>query len=369
MPNSKDLDKKINKILSDRALKKLRENNMIMKGEDEVNEGDIKPLRTRFCSLNLMIGIGGLPKGKIVEISGAEGGFKSALCWAVAGDTQRQGGVVAWIDAENAIDLRIPKVRKFLESLRVDYNKILIIRVNTAEQAFKAIQILAQNGNVSLIVFDSIVALSNNREDTEDIEKQDRNTLSMTINRGLRKCAKLLRRTECTLILINQLRVNQDRKGPFDKKWQTTGGKGLKHWCSLRLEAYSQKLKDNDGMQVGSLVTYSVIKTRFDVPRDKAKLFYYFNKGFDIYEELVELAITWGVLDKSQKKKSKLAWTDHEDEFEPMTRKEWINFLKTDKKSYKKMLAEISVIYEDYYETDNEAEEDVEEEVDEDDAD
>lgn len=343
---------KLSKALSMKGLSSFISDDTVYVGEDEINEGDILPIETRFPSLNLMVGIGGLPKGRIVEISGEEGSYKSALAWAVAGDVQREGKLVAWIDAENAVDLRVPKVREFLETLKVDYNTVIFIRPDTAEVAFQIIQVLSENEDIGLIVFDSVVALSNIREEKADLTKEDRNTLPMTINKGLRKCARRLRNTECTLLLINQLRENMDRRSPYDKKWKTTGGKGLQHWCSLRLFAFKSKIKNGDKEHIGNKVTYSVEKTRFSVPRENAVMFYYFNKGFDTGEELFELCTSWGIIEKAGRL---YYYVDKPDK--KMKKSAWVTLLNKNKKLFDKLYADVSAVYDAYF--DNNEEDDV----------
>lgn len=350
MATGKTSQTKIEKILSSKSLSNYVSDETVYSGEEEMNEGDILPIVTRFPSLNLMIGIGGLPKGRIVEISGEEGSYKSALAWAIAGDVQRTDKVVAWIDAENAVDLRVPSVRAFLKTLDVDYKSVLFIRPDTAEQAFQIIQVLSENEDIGLIVFDSVVALSNIREEKSDLTKEDRNTLPMTINRGLRKCAKRLRNTECTLLLINQLRENMDRRTPYDKKWKTTGGKGLAHWCSLRLYAFKSKIKNGDKEHIGNKVTYSVEKTRFSVPRENAVMYYYFNHGFDTSEELFELCLAWGILEKAGTRYYHPSKPDLKKD-----KKEWISSIGKNKKLYDKLYAEVSEVYDAYFSNDEES--------------
>jgi recombination protein RecA len=350
----------VDKLLNSQALKKFVTDDTIYKGEEEINEGDVLPIKTRFPSLNLCVGIGGFPKGRIVEISGEEGSYKSALAWAIAGDVQRSGKIVAWIDAENAVDLRIPKVRDFLDLLEVDYASVIFVRPDTAEQAFQVIQVLAQNDEVGLIVFDSIVALSNIREEKADLTKEDRNTLPMTINRGLRRSAKFLRDSECTLLLINQLRQNMDRRGPYDRKWTTTGGKGLQHWCSLRFFAFKSKIKNSDREHIGNKVIYSVEKTRFSSPRDNAEMFYYFNKGFDTNEELFELCVKWGILEKKGN-----MYYYHKKKEQVKGRKKWIALIAKSEKLYSTFLQEVSECYNEYF--DDNFEDDVDADMEEDD--
>lgn len=348
----------LDNVLSDRAISKYIDDGSIVTGAEEEDEGDVTPFITRFPSFNLMIGIGGLPKGKIIEISGEEGSCKSALCWAICGDVQRQGKVAVWIDAEQAIDFRIPKQRKFIKSLGCDYREVIIIRPETAEVGFTIANAFANNDDVGVIVYDSIVALANQREDNAEITKEDRNTLPQTINKGLRKCSKSLRRTDCTMLIINQLRENTERMGPYDKKWKTTGGKGLKHWASLRIFVFKSLIKNSDKEVIGICPQCRVEKTRFDVPRDNAKLFYYYNHGFDISEEIVELAIVWGILEK---KGNSFIYGD-----DKMMRKDWIKYLSSDEghETRNSILGDVESEYNAYYDGDDES--DVDEDLEED---
>lgn len=333
-------------VLSDRSLSKYIDDGSIITGGEEEDEGDVSPFVTRFPSFNLMIGIGGIPKGKIIEISGEEGACKSAICWAICGDVQRQGKVAVWIDAEQAIDFRIPKQRKFIKSLGCNYRDVIIIRPETAEIGFTIANAFANNEDVGVIVYDSIVALANQREDNAEITKEDRNTLPQTINKGLRKCAKSLRKTDCSMLIINQLRENTDRMGPYDKKWKTTGGKGLKHWASLRLFVFKSLIKNSDKEVIGISPQCRVEKTRFDVPRDPAKLFYYYNRGFDVVEEIVELAIVWGILEK---KGNSYIYGD-----EKHMRKDWLSLLAEDDELKDSILSDVEEEYNAYYDGNDE---------------
>lgn len=345
-------------VLSDRSISKYIDDGSIVTGGEEEDEGDVMPFVTRFPSLNLMIGIGGIPKGKIVEISGEEGACKSAICWAICGDVQRQGKIAAWIDAEQAIDFRVPKQRKFIKSLGCDYREVIIVRPETAEMGFTIANALASNPDVGIVVYDSIVALANQREDNAEITKEDRNTLPQTINKGLRKCAKSMRKTDCTMLIINQLRENTERMGPYDKKWKTTGGKGLKHWASLRIFVFKQLIKNSDKEVIGICPQCRIEKTRFDVPRDNAKMFYYYNRGFDIAEEIFDLAVIWGILEKSG--------NSYVYDGEKKTKAKWLEFFETEegKETLDEILETTSDEYNAYYDGDDEA--DVDEDLGED---
>ena len=336
---------KVEHLMESKTVQKMFKDGKLIFGEDEIKQGDIEPIVTRFPSLNLSIGIGGLPRGKVIEISGKEGSFKSSLCWAVAADVQKNEELVAWIDAEHAVDLHVPKMRRYFKSLGVDMSKILLFKPDTTEEAFEAIETLFEYG-VSLIVYDSIVALSNVRESEADMEKIDRNTNAMSINKGLRKITPALRKYNCTLLLINQFRVNQDRMNKYAPEFQTTGGQGLKHWCSLRLEVRAYTMKDTDKRPVGKEIYVKVIKTRFDFPRDDAQIFYFNATGFSIVHELANLAETWGVF-----KPIGRSWIYTSDTFGEvkLAKTAWYDKLNSDEELRAELTERVIEAYEEYF--------------------
>lgn len=336
---------RVEQLMDNKTVQKMFKDGKLIFGEDEIAQGDIDPIVTRFPSLNLSIGIGGLPRGKVIEISGKEGSFKSSLCWAFCADVQKQEELVAWIDAEHAVDLHVPKMRRYFKSLGVDMSKVLLFKPDTTEEAFEAIETLFESG-VSLIVYDSIVALSNVRESEADMEKVDRNTNAMSINKGLRKITPALRNYNCTLILINQFRVNQDRVNKYAPEFQTTGGQGLKHWCSLRLEVRAYTMKDSDKRPVGKEIYVKVIKTRFDFPRDDAQIFYFNSTGFSIVHEIATLAETWNLF-----KTVGRSWiynSESKGEIKLM-KTAWFDKLLSDKELCQEILTKITNAYEEYF--------------------
>lgn len=336
---------KVEHLMESKVVQKMFKDGKLIFGEDEIAQGDVEPIVTRFPSLNLSIGIGGLPRGKVIEISGKEGSFKSSLCWAFAADVQKNDELVAWIDAEHAVDLHVPKMRRYFKSLGVDINKVLLFKPDTTEEAFDAIETLFEYG-VSLIVYDSIVALSNMREADADMEKIDRNTNAMSINKGLRKITPALRKYNCTLLLINQFRVNQDRVNKYSPEFQTTGGQGLKHWCSLRLEVRAYTMKDSDKRPVGKEIYVKVIKTRFDFPRDDAQIFYFNSTGFSIVHEIATLAETWGLF-----KAVGRSWVYTSENFGEikLAKTSWYDKLNSDLALREELVERITDEYENYF--------------------
>lgn len=337
-------------------------------------EGDVEPLPTGFPALDLKLGIGGFPKGKIIEVSGEEGVSKSALTQTVAGVLQ-WGGIIrpfrknynideiegyncVWIDAEKAVDMRIPKQRKhFKERLGLDPDKILISQPDTAEQAFNIIRACAVSGSVDYVVLDSVVALATEEEYKKDMDEGSWNKLPQVINRGLRNIAPVAYKNDCTIIVLNQLRANTEKKNKFDDDWKTTGGKGLKHWCSLRIQLNKgAKIKDEaTKVELGHIVRAKIIKTRLDVLHGDAKLYFYRGEGFNYGEELFELASEYEVI--YAEKQGRYTWYDHEEEFGRKSRNDFIELLNEDEELYTKIYEDVKYYFEN---AEDEVDEDLE---------
>lgn len=333
------------------------------------NEGDVEPLATGNPWLDLITGIGGFPKGKIVEISGEEGVSKSALTQTIAGVIQYGGvirpfrgdhdydemieesGNVVFVDAERAIDLRIPTQRKHLaERLGVDIDRLLIAQPDTIEQGLDIVKACVASGNVSLVVYDSIVASATEDEFDKDNQEGSWNKLPQAINRGFRNLAPELSRTDCCLVVLNQLRQNMNKKNKFDKEWVTTGGKGLKHWCSLRIElTKAGKIKDTNGLEVGHRVRARIIKTRLDINHGDAYLYFYHDSGYNYGEELFELALEWEIIVSPSSGWYSFDIEEIDEKYDgKIRRSDMIDFLNEDEDLYNKVLEAVYYYFDEY---------------------
>lgn len=355
-----------------KELKTVKVEKAIARFEDE---GDVEPLATGNPWLDLITGIGGLPKGKIVEFSGEEGVSKSALNQSIAGVIQHGGVIrpfrenhaddeeleasnVVWIDAERAIDLRIPKQRHhFADRLGMDIDNLIIVKPDTAELAFEVARACIVSGSVDFIVLDSIVALATADDYDKDMTEGSWNKLPQVINRGLKNIAPELERTDCVFVVLNQLRANTQKKNKFDKDWVTTGGKGLKHWCTLRVELTSSgKIKDENNMQVGHRVRTRIIKTRLDINHGDAFLYWYNDTGFNYAEELFNLAVEWEVIYKPSNGWYEFGVEDELfEEYGKLREKDFIELLNTDEELYNKTYEYVK----QYFAEDSEASEDI----------
>lgn len=347
--------------------KKYKNDYSAILASDLISSGDVEPLSTGHISFDLMTGIGGLPKGKIIEYTGEEGSHKSNKAWSDVGHVHAENDYnwCVWIDAEKAIDLRSPMQRRHVANMGVDFKRLLLIVPDSAEDCWTIIIDACHNG-ATLIVLDSVTALIPKKELKAGVEADGYPALPASINRGFRSISKELWLTDTTLIEINQVRENlgetRNKKYiPFDEQWHTTGGKGLKHWLSLRCffrkKAIKIEVSDSDGKKknhIGDEVIVSVIKTRLAPKMDKAKLFMYHKSGFDKIEELLDMLETWEILYKETPRARKLTLYDESsDEKESMSYDDWYELLESDDEYYEYLCGILTEAYNSYYLSDD----------------
>lgn len=366
--------------------RRFKENYSAVLASDLIDEGDVDPLSTGHISFDLMTGIGGLPKGKIIEFTGEEGCHKSNYAWECVGMVHQSNDYdfCVWIDAEKAIDLRIPMQRKHVSNMHVDFTRLILVVPESAEQCWSLINEACQNG-AALIVLDSVTALIPKKELKAGVEADGYPALPASINRGFRSISKELWLSDSTLIEINQVRENLEvtnkKYTAFEDQWKTTGGKGLKHWLSLRLFFRKKKIKvvpeggsaEQGKVHIGDEVTVSVIKTRLSPIMDKAKLFMYHKSGFDRVEELLNMLIEFEILYKETPRAQKYTFVepDDEDDITQMSWDEWYDTLEEDLENgaeyYAHLCEVLKSAYNEYYLENDSIDEDFAEQEDEDD--
>ena len=328
---------------------------------DFIDSGDMEPLSTLHISFDCMTGIGGLPVGKIIEFTGEEGSHKSNYAWECVGavHAQDKNDFVVWIDAEKALDLRVKMQRKHIANMNVDFKRLIIVVPETAEETWGIIEEACEKG-ARLVVIDSISTLIPQKELKSGVEEQSGYpALPASINRGFRGISKKLWTHGCTLIEINQVREKLDLVNPkytrFEDKWSTTGGKGLKHWLTLRLFFRKKKIwqEGDDGRKhhVGDEVTVSVIKTRLAPVMDNATLYMYHKHGFDKIEELMNMLIDWGILYKETKTARKFFFAGFEEDIEAMQWNDWYEYFE-DNEAYEWACDIMQETYNNHYNED-----------------
>ena len=262
----------------------------IMKlGDDKIE--DIPVIPTGSVGLNIALGVGGYPRGRVIEIYGPESSGKTTLAIHAMAEVQKQGGIAAIIDAEHAFD------RFYAEKLGVDTNELLIAQPDCGEQALDIADELIRSAAVDLVVIDSVAALTPKAEIEGDMGDNRVGLHARLMSQALRKLTATINKTQTTCIFINHLR---EKIGVmFGSPETTTGGNALKFYASVRIDIRkSTAIKDGDEI-LGNQVKVKVIKNKVAPPFKKAEFDLMFNEGISRAGELVDLGTEHGILSKA----------------------------------------------------------------------
>jgi recombination protein RecA len=259
-------------------------------GDGEVIE-DIQVVSTGSLGLDIALGVGGLPRGRVVEIYGPESSGKTTLTLQVAAEMQKVGGVCAFIDAEHALDIN------YAQKLGVNLQELLISQPDTGEQALEIVDALVRSGSVDLIVVDSVAALTPKAELEGEMGDSLPGLQARLMSQALRKLTASISRSNTMVIFINQIRMKIGVM--FGSPETTTGGNALKFYASVRLDIRRiGSVKDRDEV-VGNQTRVKVVKNKLAPPFKVVEFDIMYGEGVSKTGELVDLGVKAGVVEKS----------------------------------------------------------------------
>ena len=263
----------------------------IMRMGDATAAQGIQTVSTGSLTLDMALGIGGLPKGRVVEIYGPESSGKTTMTLHAIAECQKQGGTAAFVDAEHALD------PGYAEKLGVNVEDLLVSQPDTGEQALEITDMLVRSGAVDMVVVDSVAALTPKAEIEGDMGDTHVGLQARLMSQALRKLTANIKRSNCMVIFINQIRMKIGVM--FGSPETTTGGNALKFYSSIRLDIRRiGSLKKGDEI-VGNQTRVKVVKNKMAPPFKQAEFEILYGEGISWEGELIELGVKHGFVDKS----------------------------------------------------------------------
>ena len=287
----------------------------IMKLGDTNVSNDLEIIPTGCLSLDLALGVGGVPRGRIIEVYGPESSGKTTVALHIIAETQKMGGVAAFIDAEHALDAQ------YAHALGVDTNELYLSQPDTGEQALDICESLVRSSAVDVIVIDSVAALTPKAEIEGDMGDTHVGLLARLMSQALRKLTAITNRSKTCVIFINQLR---EKVGVmFGNPETTPGGKALKYFATIRLDIRKADALKGDGGIIGNRAKCKVVKNKVAPPFKVAEFDIIYGEGVSQEGCLIDLGVEYGILTKSG------SWFNYGDEKVAQGREKMREYLKS----------------------------------------